>query len=323
MRRTGILLVILIVLAALWTGAWFALASWLDRAAGKALARLERHGIAVTCGNRHVAGFPFALRMVCGDTSASDPARGVEARLGGLSGGASIVAPMTAKIALTSPGHVESPALHGAADAKWTSASINAGLGMSGLGDLSFSARDLAATLPHGAIAAAVLNGALVPTSTGSTAARATFQGLAATRDDLTFPPVDGQASVVVPVPPEALLSGKAALRPPFALHDLQVALASGGARLQLDGDLSVNPEGVVDGSLTLRIAGAGALPAFISKLPPERQKVGNAVAGALLAFGRPTTMEGAPANELLIEIKQGKATVGPVDFRVPRVPIR
>jgi hypothetical protein len=323
MRRLTIPIVILVVLVAAWAGAWFAAASWLNHHVAKTIVRLERRGVAVTCADRRVAGFPFALHVVCGDAAASDAARGVKAHVGGLSGGASIAAPMTVKVALTSPGQIESPALRGGADAKWTTASVSAGLGMSGPGDLFFSAKNLAATLPGAALTAVSLQGSLAPTSTGGTAATASFTELAATRDGVAFPPVDGKASVTLPVPPEALLSGKAALRPPFALRDLNATLASGGARLRVEGDLSVDAGGVVDGAITLAVAGADALPKLISSLPPERQKIGNAVAGALLAFGRPATMDGAPASELLIEIKQGRAKIGPVDFRVPRLPVR
>jgi hypothetical protein len=73
---------------------------------------------------------------------------------------------------------------------------------------------------------------------------------------------------------------------------------------------------------LTLRIAGTQDLPAFIAALPPEQQKLGNAVAGGLLAFGKASTLEGEPASEIVVDIDRGRAKVGPVEVTVPRLPI-
>jgi hypothetical protein len=89
---------------------------------------------------------------------------------------------------------------------------------------------------------------------------------------------------------------------------------------LHAEGDLSVDAEGILDGTITLRLAGAEGLGAFIARLPPQGQKAGNAVAGAMLAFGRPTELDGEPASELTVEIERGRAKVGMFEVDLPRL---
>jgi hypothetical protein len=78
----------------------------------------------------------------------------------------------------------------------------------------------------------------------------------------------------------------------------------------------------VLDGAITLRVAGAESLPAFIAALPPAWQKIGNVVAGGLFAFGSPTTLDGEPASEVKVEISHGDARIGLIEFTLPRVPL-
>ncbi len=123
-------------------------------------------------------------------------------------------------------------------------------------------------------------------------------------------------------MPPRALLAGRAGLRAPITARDIDVQLDSGGARFSAQGEISVDAEGILDGSITLRIAGTDALPAVIAALPPQLQMHGNAIVGALFAFGRPTKMDGEPASELTIQITRGEARMGVIEFGLPRVPI-
>ena len=91
----------------------------------------------------------------------------------------------------------------------------------------------------------------------------------------------------------------------------ISITLNSSGATLNAEGELSINAEGVLDGAITLRVAGPEALPAFIAGLPPQLQKLGNVFVGALFAFGRPTTIDGEPASELTVPIEDGVVSVG------------
>jgi hypothetical protein len=219
---------------------------------------------------------------------------------------------------LASPAKVESPLIPGPAELSWDSASLAFGMGMGGPRSVGFDASNVSAKIPHATLAADRASGALAPSGDGGTDAEISFSGLALPPGDAPFPPVDGHVSAELSPPPRTLLSGR--IEPPIAARAIDVSLESGDARLQAVGEVALDAEGVLDGAITLRIAGAEALPALIAALPPERQKLGNAVAGAIMAFGRPTTVDGRQGSELLLEIDNGRAKVGPVDFELPRL---
>lgn len=328
MRRLLIIIVLIcLVAAAAWTAGWYALADWAGRNVPAVLARLEERGLSVTCNDQDVSGFPFALRIGCGPTSVSERSSGSAASLPGVTGGGSIFDPTTATISLASPVQVESPLLAEPASFRWEAADIDVGMTLSGPSDIGFDTTNLEAKVaipdvPDMALAARSAEGHLVPAEDGGTDAAVSFSGLAVTADGSTFPPVDGRAAVSLSVPPRALLAGRAGLQPPLSAEDLDVLLWSGEARLQAVGNVAVDAEGVLDGTVTLRIAGAKDLPAFIAALPPEHHQLGNAIAGAMFAFGTPTTLEGQPASELVVKIQRGRAQVGPVEVAVPRLPL-
>lgn len=327
MRRLIIIGLTLFILAAAWSGGWFALASWAEGRVSGVLTEIAERGLDVDCAGREVVGFPFALRVACGETEVAERSSGSRAELAGASGGASIFAPMTAEIALASPARLQSPLLAGPAQFLWDDAAVNVGMGMNGPRTLSFSASNLVAELPvpelpEATVAARKADARLAPTDDGGTDAAVSFTGLALSAAGKAFPPFDGEVSARLSMPPRAFVSGRAGLRAPLSASAIKVSLSAGAARLEADGDVSIDSEGIMDGTLTLTIAGTEALPAFIAALPPERQKLGNAVAGGLLAFGQPTTLDGEPASELVVEIVRGEAKVGPVEVTVPRLPL-
>ena len=137
------------------------------------------------------------------------------------------------------------------------------------------------------------------------------------------MPTVSGTAAAELSVPPRALLAGRAGMQAPIWARGIDVR--AGERRREVSGvagEIAVDAEGVLDGKMTLRVGGAEALPAFIAALPEAWQKLGNAVAGGLFAFGRPTTLDGEPASELTVEIKRGEAKIGPIEFSLPKVPL-
>jgi hypothetical protein len=327
MRRLVVLGLILAILAGAWAGGWFWLASWAERNVETALSELARRGIAVSCPGRQVVGFPFALKVACGETEVSETRSGSEARLAGVTAGASIFAPMTATAELASPARLDAPLLPASGDFTWQAAALHVGVGMGGPRDVAFDTTGLNGQValpdqPPLNLAAGRAAGRLAPSEDGGSLAEASFTALAATIGGTTYPAVDGHAAALLSVPPRMLLAGRGGLQPPLSLRGLDVLIASGEARLGVTGELSVDAEGVVDGTLTLRLSGAEALPAVIASLPPEQHKEANAVVGGLMAFGRPATLDGKPASELVLEIKRGKVQVGPVSVDLPRLPL-
>ncbi len=51
-------------------------------------------------------------------------------------------------------------------------------------------------------------------------------------------------------------------------------------------------------------------------------QKIGNAVAAGLYAFGRPTTLDGKPASEVTVTVAGNRAQIGPIEVDLPRLPL-
>lgn len=327
MRRLIAALVIVIILVACWVGGWFWLAGWLDRKAGPALQEAANRGIEIDCPGRTVVGFPFAIRIACGATDVSERSSGTHASLAGATGGASIFSPMTASVNLQSPARLESPLLQAPLDFRWQGATVNVAVGAGGPKTVSFNATDFlgALALPGDAaqtVTAAKAEASLAPSANGGSDLAARFTDLALALGTTHFPPVSGSASAELSVPPNALARGRAGIRLPVEARSIEVSIESGGARFMVEGDLAVSDGGIVDGTMVLRVAGAEALPAFIAALPDRFQKIGNAVAAGLFAFGQPTTIDGKPASELRVPIERSRAQVGPIAVDLPKLPL-
>ena len=329
MRRFAIaILIIVVLLAAAWSGGWYALAGWADRNASAVLTELEQRGIVVDCQERDFVGFPFALKVSCGPTEITEQDSGAQAELAGLTGGASVFAPRTAEFELASPAELALPLLQAPAEFQWNDAELNVGLGMNGPQDVAFSAAALAADIPvpempGAAFTAERASGTLTPAPDGGTDVALAFSGLSLQGNGTAIPPFDGTISARLSAPPRSLLAGRVGLSAPLSAENIDVNIVVDEARLQAQGALAVDAEGVLDGTLTLRMTGSEALSAFVAALPAERQRLANAAIGGMLAFGQPTTLDGEQATELVVEIEEGEAQVGVLPpVRLPRLPI-
>jgi hypothetical protein len=325
MRRLIALLIILAILALAWTGGWFWLASWTDRNFPTLIAEAAARGIEVDCSDRQISGFPFAFRVSCANTAIAEQRTGTRATLSGVSGGASVFAPTKAEVALASPVEVVSPQLADPAELRWEAAKVDVGLGLSGPRDVTFDADGLSAEIPlpnelTPTVRAAKAVGTLAPTDSGG--ATASFTDLSISGIDAALPTVSGTAAVEISVPPRALLAGRDAITAPVSARNINVSLRSGEARMDARGEISIDAQGIVDGSINLIVAGADAIPALIANLPPEQQQIGSAIATALFIFGGPTTLDGEPASEMAMEIERGVARIGIVEIALPRVPL-
>ncbi len=326
MRRLIAGLVIVVILAAGWVGGWFWAAGWVDRNADATLQEIATRGIDVDCPNRAVVGFPFALRVSCSEAAVADRASGTRANLAGATGGASVFRPMTAEIALDSPVRVESPLLQGPMEFRWTDAAVDVGMSVAGPQNVSFDATNLIGAftlpgMPEQTVTAQSAEAHLSPSEDGGSAVSLTFTDLGFASGATHFPPLTGSAVAELSVPPRALAEGPAAIKPPIEARAIQVTLESGGAHFVIEGDIALSPGGILDGTLVVSVAGAEALPDFIAAFPQQFQKIGNAVAAGLFAFGQPTTLEGKPGTEVRVTIESNRARIGPmIEFDLPRL---
>lgn len=327
MRGLIAVVIILVIVAAGWSGAWFWLADWADRQAPGVLSEIARRGVEVECRDRGVVGFPFAMRITCAETDVAERSTGTRAKLGVVTGGASVFAPTTARIDMASPVQVNSPLLEAPAEIRWRDAGVDVGIGLGGPSEVSFDAADLQAVfaladLPDPGLSATRAGGTVAPADDGGTEAAVTFTDLSVSADGAAFPVLSGSASGHLSVPPRALLAGRAGLEAPITARAIDIKLDSRGARLNAIGALSVDADGRLSGEITLRIAGADQLPSFIAQLPPQMQNLGNAFIGALFAFGRPAEIDGDPASEVVVEFERGIARVGLLELGLPRIPL-
>jgi hypothetical protein len=324
MRRLAAILVIVVILVALWAGGWFWLAGYVERNVEPMLREVARRGVEVECPDRRVVGFPFALRVVCGPTDLAEASTGTRASLPGATGGASVFRPTTAEISLKSPVRIESPLLEGPAELRWQDAAVDFSMSLGGPRAVAFDASDVlgafaAPGLPEQTVAATHAAAELAP-SAGGTDVAVQFTDLAVASGGDRFPPVSGTASAELSVPPQALARGRAGIELPVEARGIRLSMESGGARFMMEGDLSLDAEALMNGTLVLRVAGVEALPQFIAALPQQFQKVGNAVAAGLFAFGQPTTLDGKQASEVRVTIAANRATIGPIVFDLPRL---
>lgn len=318
---------ILAILVLAWVGGWFWLANWADQQATAALGELSKRGVEVDCRDRTIAGFPFSLRLACAETRVSDRGSDSSASLAGLTGGASVFAPMTMRVSLTAPVQAASPQF-GTADLRWRNAEISAGLGLNGPRDVAFQAEGLEADLavaksPVHSIAARSADGSLGLSASGGSNIAVAFDALNVSLAGMTLPSVSGSAKGELSAPPRALLAGRAAIQAPIWARGIDIDVQSGGARFKATGEIAIDAEGIVDGTLMLKIAGTEALPALIDLLPQSlRQEANGAVAGILI-FGKSGELDGQPTSEVSIEIERSRVSIGNTDIvTLPPVPM-
>jgi hypothetical protein len=324
-RLVAALVIILVIFGAAWVAGWFWLANLVQARTGPALQQIADRGIEVSCPDRKVVGFPFAVRVRCGATDVAQPSTSTTASLAGATGGASVFRPMTAVVALDSPVRVQSPLLAGPVEFRWEDAAVDVGMGFAGPQTLSFRAADFLGAFalpgnPEETVAAERAAAHLSPSASGGSDVKVTFRDLALTSGGKRFPPVSGNAAAELSIPPRALASGRAGITLPVEARGIDVELESGGARFLVEGDMTLRADGKLDGTMVLRVTGAEALPDVIAALPPEFQKIGNAVAAGLFAFGQPTKIDGKQGSEVRVAIKASHAEIGPIAFDLPRL---
>ncbi len=105
MRKAGIALGLVVLLAAGWSGLWL----WAAREAGRQtdawLAAEAAQGRAWTCPNRAIGGYPAAITVSCSDATFASQAmgEGVEAQVSHLAAGTALWHPRRIAVTLTPP----------------------------------------------------------------------------------------------------------------------------------------------------------------------------------------------------------------------------
>ncbi|MCX2724891.1 DUF2125 domain-containing protein [Roseibium salinum] len=134
-RRYMVLIGLIVLVAAGWSGAWFygrsVLAGQLDRQ----MNTMAQNGVDLSCRDLAIAGYPFRYEVSCLDMRSQDRA-GAAASLGGLNAVALIYNPRHVIFEAKPPAAVEIPFQGLAGDITWETARASIKFTQSGLGEL-------------------------------------------------------------------------------------------------------------------------------------------------------------------------------------------
>lgn len=105
-RGMFILLGIIVVIAAIYTGGWFYAASELKTNVLRALGKQDAAGFTGQCTDLNQQGFPFRIGLTCSKVQVDDHVRGVSAVFDNLSASAHVYAPGNIEWQLNSPAEI-------------------------------------------------------------------------------------------------------------------------------------------------------------------------------------------------------------------------
>ncbi len=334
-RRFQILLVVVLALAALWTGGWFVANHLASQKIAALKADFVARGGVIGCDAESLGGFPFKFTVNCAPASLDWPERGLSARVGGLE----------ALALIYNPGHLlgaaQGPLSLKAADglgieANWSSLQSSLRLGTSRLKRFSAVADDLSSTIaaPAGRVLPSAVGAKHAELHLLQNGADATALDLAGTVDNLTttipgapaLPPLTAQLYATLPGALPELNDGRVDPLPAWLAAGGQVKLGRlgidiGGFLAMASGDLTVAPNGVISGRVAIRVDQLDRLPDLAETIHPgSRDRVAQ-ILGPLSAFLKPVEVDGKTWRETTLTIKNGKVQAGFIPLgRIPPI---
>jgi len=344
--------VLLVALAAIWTGVWFYAASRAEAALAGWRAREAKSGRTYECGSQSISGFPFRIEVRCTEPSAELRGKGTQVVLKGadLVMLAQIYQPTLLIGEFKSPMTVADPGQPPAYVVNWT-------LGQSSMrgtprapqrGSLVFDNLNMQRTGSD----AIVLNAKRIElhgrVAEGSVSDNPVLDiGLRATA--ATAPEVHAIAAKPIDADVSATLRGLADFAPkPWPVRFQELQARNGridivNARIQQgeviavsSGSLSLTPNGNLDGQLQMTVVGlehvlkqldleaivsqgrVGSAIDKLDKLLPglggiARKNAGPSILAGLDVIGKRTTLEGKPAMTVPLRFVDGRVMLGPL----------
>lgn len=317
LRKWIVFVVLLAALAAIWTVIWRAGAARLTGELAAAIHRAQARGVRAACDNPKVAGFPFAMTLVCDSGAYARDLDGVSLTSGAVAAGWTPLAPFTVSARLAAPAHAELPGFV-PLDLTWSSLTGTFGLWLPRPSGATFDAAGLTAASESG--------GAVFSAATAKGRAKVAGDDIALTADvvGLVVDPAFASGYALPPlslVLRGALVDGApGVLRRRPSLRGATIVLDSlslGGERvglLTLTGRIAVDSDGVSDGEMTVRLDDPDAIAALIQSGPGDYAAQARAGLDAFLA------MQGSPGAGVTLRIEKGRAFLGllPLGFVPP-----
>lgn len=329
------LLGLLVFLAVLWCGAWAA-AYW---GANWAVDQAEAlNSPASRCSERSIGGFPFTIRLGCGEARVEERGLGVAANVSGLSAWVPLYYPLRVDAEAAGPLTIESSDGRGSLTASWAKASTSTEAWPFGdPGIRRFSADVEGLTL--------AASGRGVPPVDGISVERGSFAVTPGPRPESLSLDAWGENMNVV------ALAGEAA--PPIGVRVVLDADGFGGAltanlpdqfrswlslggrvdlkafefetsglKVLVSGPLTVGPTGLISGTVLLNLAGLDQLPNLPDVLRPGTAEEAQQIVTILNAFTREVEVDGERFRQAEARITNGQIVVGiiPLPVTIPSI---
>ena len=320
-RRTRLPLLIgigLLIAAAAWTAVWTTARGRILTEIDARLATLAAEGVAVTCADRDIGGYPFRMELTCRAPGIAVRARGVAATASTLRVVAQVWDPRLVVVELDGPGSGTDAG--GEVRATWRT--LRASLRWSGDGvkRLSLAAEGLDLTArpsdrPPVHLTADRLETHLRPSGGADRDLDLAVKLAAASltvADRRIGPP---RADLTAAATLESFLPpGPGPVLPAFAsrggrIGSIDLALATGGIVVAGDGALVLDGNGVLDGTVTLVARGLESLATGAEDLGPELTTV---LSGFVL-LGKAPKDPARPGRRLEMIVDHGRVRVGRV----------
>jgi len=334
-RKLLIVFVCLIVLIGGWTGGWFWLKGEAARRMDDQLERLATRGIAITCPDRTIGGWPFRFDIDCSNPTLTQPSRLTSVALKHLRLTTLVYQPTLVILELDGPLAATGPngeSIH----AVWTQLQASIGLTLSpairpqrlsvavdGLtaGAARPGSQEVKLTTTH-----AELHTRPAPDANPGAEDIDIAASLAAATVSIADRPIGPEATdwtlaAVARNLPASLVEGQSAAQAwaeNLGRLDLRaVRMTLGAFALNGQGSLSIGLDGLLGGQIKLVASGLGSIMApTAASLKGRAELIGLATAFTL--FGKPVQDPSgtAPAGRGLdMTIEQGRIKVGPTAF--------
>ena len=337
-RRRGrgkrFLIGLVIVLAVLWCGYWYA-ASWVARQGiERAVAALSIGGRKVTCTDGGIGGFPLTLNLHCTGAEVAAGSDHIAGGIGGASARALLYWPGDVEASLSGPLTIDAPALGGVLKASWTEASAHVDAGFRGLngvsGTLSAFALDGtgdAAKFPLRHLAVKDASLATGGDAQGGYRVLASLHDLVVGgTDNRVLPTFSGDIAITAEKFGSALglepgKTIRAWVATGGAIRVDRLAFSAGPVSASATGALALSSAGLVSGTLVVRIVGLDTLADLAETLKPGSHDKVAQVVGGISAFTKPVA-DGSGAREINLVIQDGAIFAGmfPLPFVIPPV---
>ncbi|MDQ0317093.1 DUF2125 domain-containing protein [Amorphus orientalis] len=326
-RRIAILAAVVVVVAVAWSVFWFVAAAYAERMFLTVLDDASQQGVVLDCTDRTISGYPFRIELRCGEaTSLTLPDATIT--LDGLSAVGLIYNPRHVIVGFAGPA-VISDGDFPETTADWSLARASISVRGDQLGRFSLSVEDpRIATLGSEVFAArlAELHVRMDPDVSDTVDVAVRLGGVEPAVDG---PPID--ATLVTAIEGLAGLSGAGNATAQQVLAELGgvpielslFSLQAGEARLSAAGDLTVRPDGYLDGSVDVAVAADGQSLPYLDTLAAGRADNLRSLIDTILKLGRPTEIEGVQARSFPLAISAGRVSAGLFPLgRIPPVPV-